>query len=368
MAEELAQKGHQVDVFAYHLGESAEEPAFNIHRIPNIPTYQKQDPGPSYQKLLLLDPLLALKILRETGEDQYDVIHAHHSEGLLAALPSKKLHRLPLIFDVHTLLESELPSYPMGLPKSLNKAIGRFFDTHLPRRADHVICVSEEIKTRLQERTGLPEAQFSTIPNGVEDLFFAGGDEKPSRPNGQPPRLVYAGNLAPYQGVDLLLEAFAGARQNRPDLRLQILTDACFNGYEARARSLGVREFIDFASPNLDQLPGLLAEAAVAVSPRIECSGLPQKLLNYMAAGCPIVSFEGSAKHIQHGESGLVVDNGDVSAFSSAILRLLDDNDFARVLGNNARAYARTNLSWPHAASHIEAVYTRLTRKALVGA
>ena len=360
MAEALAQRGHQVDVFTYNIGDASDDHAFNFRRLPKVTSYGRKDPGPDFKKLLFLDPLLGLKVLRDTGKECYDVIHAHHFEGLLAGLPSKKLHRLPLIFDVHTLLGSELPSYSLGLPKGLLKAVGQLLDKSLTRYADHVICVSDEIKRSLREQTGMPEGRYSTIPNGAEDLFFSGGDEKSGKSNGLPPRLVYAGNLAPYQGIDLLLEAFARARQHRPDLRLQILTDACFNGYEGRAQSLGVREYIDFANPSFEQLPGLLSGAAVVANPRTECSGLPQKLVNYMACGCPIVSFEGSARHVQHGESGLVVKNGDVAAFSDAIVRLLNDYDFARTLGTSAQTYARTKLSWGYAASCIENVYARV--------
>ncbi|CAN5167531.1 hypothetical protein BH20GEM2_BH20GEM2_04600 [soil metagenome] len=50
-----------------------------------------------------------------------DVVHAHHYEGLMvaAAVPRK---RLPLIYDAHTLLEAELPSYPLLLPTRLKMA------------------------------------------------------------------------------------------------------------------------------------------------------------------------------------------------------------------------------------------------------
>ncbi|HMB76388.1 MAG TPA: glycosyltransferase family 4 protein, partial [Kiloniellaceae bacterium] len=336
MAEILARRGHQVDVFTYHLGRGVTSPGFSIYRIPPVPSYNKEDPGPSYRKLFHLDPLLARMILRDTRGAGYDVIHAHHFEGLIAALPSAWRHKLPVVFDVHTLLESELPSYPMGLPQGFKQAAGRLLDTWFPKRSDHVICVSDEIRAGLLKKTRLSADRFSTIPNGVEDLFFSSDRQKPKKLNGQPPQLVYAGNLATYQRIDLLLEAFAEARRSRPDLRLQILTDTAFDRYEARAAALGVREQIDISNPGFDQLPRLLAEATVVANPRIECAGLPQKLVNYMAAGCPIVSFSGSARHIRNGDSGLIVDDGDVSAFSTAILRLLSDRDLALALGNNA--------------------------------
>jgi len=373
MAEALAQRGHKVDVFTYHLGDQGADPPFNLYRIPEVLTYRKQDPGPSYQKLMLLDPLLAWKVLRGTGGGHYDVIHAHHIEGMLTALPSKWCRRLPLIFDVHTLLASELPSYRMGLPGRLTKTAGRYFDAGLPGRVDHVVCVSEEIRTHLREVTVLPETHFSTVPNGVEEHFFAAKEKlaqgAPSpMPNSEAPSLVYAGNLAAFQRIDLLLKAFAEARKARPDLRLRILTSADFSGYEEQARALGIRPFVDLENSGLDRLPGLLAQATVVANPRTECAGLPQKLLNYMAVGCPIVSFEGSARHIRHGESGLIARNDDIAAFAQAVVSLVNDPGLAQKLGRNAQAFARTNLSWPTAVERLEAIYAALKKRRSVAA
>src|SRR5690606_37801041 len=89
MADALPRRGHVVHVIAYHLHLAeppAQPPAFQLHRIPVVATYQKCSPGPSLQKLLVLDPLLAIKTARLMREHAFDVIHAHHFEGMLAGL------------------------------------------------------------------------------------------------------------------------------------------------------------------------------------------------------------------------------------------------------------------------------------------
>lgn len=363
IADEIARLGHEVDVYTYHLGERSGERTFHIERTLDIRFYKKDSPGPSYVKLLVLDPLLALKVAKGLTKKRYDMVHAHHFEGLLAALPARLFRRIPIVFDVHTLMESELPYYELGLPKCLLTSIGRAFDIFLPRRAGHVIAVSEEIRERLIIGSDIPDDRISVIPNGVEPEFFAA--RAPGEPSGRDTRpcLVYAGNLAPYQGIDLLLLAFAKARQKRPDLRLRIITQSPFNEYEAMARKLGVRCHIELTRSSLENLPNHLAAADVAVNPRTACDGLPQKLLNYMAVGCPIVSYSGSAKYLQCEERGLVVSNYDTDAFANAILRLISDRELAYRLGANARAFVRKELSWTHTAERIEAVYAHLLEK-----
>ena len=361
IAEELARRGHDVDVVTYHLGSDARDALFRTHRIPNVRTYQKESPGPSYQKLLVLDPLLALKLLQNARRKRYDVIHAHHVEGLLAALPAARIYQLPVVFDVHTLLESELPFYQLGLSRAVLARLGRLFDSSLPRRADHVIAVSEEIRSTIVGRCGVDPCRVSLIPNGVEKELFP-----PSRPSGPDvmtdvPTVVNAGNMASYQGVELLLNAFAGAVRQCPGLRLRILTDGSFEPYALLSRTLGIDGSIETRRTSLEQLPQELSAAHVAANPRTACDGLPQKLLNYMAAGCPIVSFAGSARHLVHEENALIVNDSDVDAFSAAILRLVGERDLARRLGRNAQAHVRNHMTWQHTANDIEQVYDCVT-------
>jgi glycosyltransferase involved in cell wall biosynthesis len=363
IAEQLGQRGHEVDVFTYHLGSATDGAPFATHRIANVPSYRKQSPGPTYQKLLVLDPLLAAKLSLALRRRRYDVIHAHHAEGLLAATSARMQLDVPIVYDVHTLLYSELPYYRMGLSHSVLRRCGAWLDRRLPRSADHVIAVSEEIRSNVVT-AGIASESVSLIPNGVEDVFCAAQSRDTSGCTHAGPVVVYAGTLARYQGFDLLLEAFATARRRCPSLWLHVYTHSSFEPYEGAAARLGIRDRICLRDVGLDELPGNLAAADVAVNPRVECSGMPQKLGNYMAAGCPIVTFAGSAKHVAHGATGLVVPDGDVGAFADAIVHVIADRTRARKLGDKARAFARAELSWQRVAERIETVYERVAPRA----
>jgi glycosyltransferase involved in cell wall biosynthesis len=87
---------------------------------------------------------------------------------------------------------------------------------------------------------------------------------------------------------------------------------------------------------------------------------VPQKLLNYMASGTPVVSFAGSTRYIVDGRSGVVIPNDDVGAFATGILRLLADGTLRTALGTEAKRYAAERLSWSATAASLEAVYARL--------
>ena len=350
MAEAVARRGHDVHVATYHLGEDPGDPPFHVHRIRDVRGYRRTDPGPTMRKLFHLNPLL-VRLLRRMHEDlRFDLVHAHHYEGLLVA--SHALPKTPLIYDAHTLLSGELPTYRLGLPKGLVSALALHLDRHLPRRSDRTIAVSETIRDTLIRLGASPAERLDVIPNGVESQCFR---IEPRATDGR--TVIFAGNLAPYQGVDLLLEAFARLRARRPDVRLMIVTDSPFDSFEPLARRLGVRDGIGLHRAAFPEQLALLASATVAVNPRPQCDGIPQKLLNYMAAGLPIATFEGSAAPVRHGLTGLVVPDGDTSAMAEAIDRLLKDRELARSVGDAARELALRDFSWARVAEQVEGVY-----------
>jgi glycosyltransferase involved in cell wall biosynthesis len=356
LAAALGARGHQIDVLTYHLGADCPGQSFAVHRIAHVSAYQRTAPGPSWRKLLQIDPMLAAKVAARCRVERYDIIHAHHVEGLLTALPASRQFKIPLVYDVHTLLKTELPYYEVGLGPQLLRGIGGFTDRWLPRLADHIVSVSPTITECLRRDARIRSDRIDTIPNGVESLFFDAEREAA----GDAPSLVYAGNLARYQGIEFLLRAFAHGRGRRPDLRLRILSNDRFDAYETLAAMLGVRQAIEICAVSVAELPSRLAQADVAVNPRVDCAGLPQKLVNYMAAGCPIVSYQGSAKHLIHGRTGLIVSDHDIEGLGEAALQLIDDRPLARRLGLAARNYARAEFDWARAAERVETIYLRL--------
>jgi glycosyltransferase involved in cell wall biosynthesis len=357
MAEAISELGMDVHVVTYHLGRPLEGAAYLVHRIPRIPTYRFEEPGPTYQKLLVVDPLLAFALRRVLARQRVDVIHAHHYEGLLVALAARGRRRTPIVYDAHTLLESELPAYSLGLGRSLKNRLGIYLDRHLPPLADHVIAVSERIQSKLEEEAGIGPERISVITSGVEWRRFQ-GSRQPRRD--AEPVIVYAGGMAPYQGIDLMLRAFREVLLQRPDARLWIVTQSRFDAYQPLAKSLGILAAIRTLQADFERLPELLARADVALNPRIDCDGVPHKLLNYMAAGLPIVSFAGSAKTLQHGETGWIVEDGNIPAFARATLHLLSDPELAARLGRTAREKGEAAYTWEIAARRVRSVYQRV--------
>jgi glycosyltransferase involved in cell wall biosynthesis len=357
LSEALARLGHAVEVVTYAAHEGEIDRSVVVHRIARARGIRVAAPGPSLGKLLVLDPLLVLQLRRVLRGRRFDLIHAHHYEGLLVASASGTA--LPVVYDAHTVLETELPSYAPWLPAALKRRVGQTIDGRLPRRSDFVVAVSDVLRDHLVSRGAVSPERIEVVGNGVE-LGACWGRATATDPGKEGGTIIYAGNLAPYQGIEHLLRAFKHVLERRPAGRLEILTESSFDAYEGLARDLGIRDRVQIGSVPFAKLHEALGRAHVAVNPRPRCDGVPQKNLNYMAAGIPLVAFSGSLHPCRDGVSGVAVDPVSSEALGSAISSLLDRPEARSALAEAARSDVERNFTWEEQATRATSVYKRV--------
>ena len=369
LAEALVEEGHTVDVITYHLGKSSENLPFKVFRIANVFYYNRVSAGPSFSKLFVLNPMLVHTLLKIGKTGDYDIIHGHHIEGVMVASAARVMGlNLPIVYDAHTLVGSDLLDYGPAIGASIKRFLGRFLDHFFARRADSVIAVTDDIKDEFVTHDSQPADRIHVISNGIEEDFilraekarreYAACIEKENVIAGKhAPIFMYAGNTAAYQGIDLMLKAFALVAQQLPDAQLKILTHESFTDYLALSDSLGITDRLSIFDVLLEDLPAMLVQADVLLNPRTRCAGIPQKLLNYMAAGRPVVSFAGSAKIVIDRVDGLVVENGNIHAFSEAMLELVSDTKLGDTIAAAGLKSMQIRHSWNSAAKQTLAVY-----------
>lgn len=360
LSEGLAERGHHVDVTTYHLGDQEDLKGVTLHRTADDPTYTTTKAGPTLKKATVLNRRLVALTARLARELRFDVVHAHHVEGLAVARMARAISRegFPIVFDQHTRLAAELPYYAPAAFRGTIRPLGALADRVLPRLADHVTTVTDELRNGLVERKIVDPDLTTTIANGLEfDLFEEAARRNAARREGE--TLVFSGNLASYQGIDLMLQAFARVRAARPGARLRIVTNEDFAPYADLAAALGVADAIDTHVVEFEHVPALLADADVALNPRLDAPGMPLKTLNYLAAGVPVVSFAGSGHHLHHERTALIAPDGDIPAFADAILRALGDNDLAARLQANGRRMIRNKTNWASSSAALEEVLVR---------
>lgn len=366
LAESIARSGRKVHVASYHYGENGNSSAFSsdnfgelgyeLHRIPKVPGKWDPAPGPGLGKALVLNPLLLAKTASVIRRHRIRLVHCHHYEALLIGLTLRKFLPITVVYDAHTLLGDELAYYTSSAFESPINRFGTFLDRTLPKRADHILPVTEEIHDTLAAYAkGHDRASMTIVGNGLEEATIRSFRRHAG--NVRRGRIVYAGNLAAYQGIDLLLEAFASVAGKKREANLVLVSQKPHEPVVEMARTLGIADKVTFVDSAKADLPKELCSAEVLVNPRIKCPGYPLKLLNYMAAGRPIISFESSGKNLTNGIDSRLVSDGNVPGFADAVLNVLSNPTLGDRLGAAARETVFLHYSWEAIAKRVDAAY-----------
>jgi 1,2-diacylglycerol 3-alpha-glucosyltransferase len=363
LAQALADVGHQVHVVTYPFGETLVPlRGLFVHRVPGRPGATV--PIPLGWSKVLMDLRLAVILHRVVRRERIQVMHAHNYEGPLVSYAIRRLTGVPVVYHSHNALSDELEYYfRPGWRRVVANRLGRLLDRLVPRRADFVIALTPELGRFLCER-GVALRRLAVIPPAVTQAPMAQGPVCRSADSFDGRFVVmYSGNLDPYQDLEVLCEAFEQFRKGVSQALLVVVTHDI--NWERRAgRSLQALLENDgargLAVKLFSQVRGLLSRADVLVCPRSSWSGFPIKLINYMAAGRPVIAAEGSAKGIIDGENGLVFRNRDVAGLAAALRRLFADAALRQRLGDRARAASAAFGDRMQAVGQIERVYDQL--------
>lgn len=289
--------------------------------------------------------------------------------GLMAA---RRLSA-PLVLEDNgdSLLDLEAKgAAPHGLQRSLSVALTR---RHL-RGADHIVASGDGWRDRLVQVWGVAPQRVTTVENGtllVELLARASlasfqPDPQPGPQPGptsvRPLTLAYVGGFYPWHGVPAILRGMARGRSAGLPLRgLFVGAGAGFAEAQALAADLGLGDAATFTG---QLAPGayapLLAAADCGLSPYCnwpEFSGL--KVLDYKAAGLAIIASGegGRPATLRHGETGWIVPPCDEDALYDAVVRLAQDRELRRRLGQAARLEAERCHTWHHTVARLDTIF-----------
>ncbi len=200
---------------------------------------------------------------------------------------------------------------------------------------------SPAVIDHLNRKARIPRERLRLIRGGIDPAPYRSATAARRETLGVPavvPLVLWVGRLDPVKGLPLLIESFAMVAAQSP-AHLFLVGDGPQRRRleaEVKARGLGAR--VHFAGVRSD-VPVLLRSADLFVFPS-KTEGLPNALLEAMAAGCPVVATDvpGSRDLVAHERTGLLVPYADASALAGAILRLLTNRHEADELARAAQA------------------------------
>jgi glycosyltransferase involved in cell wall biosynthesis len=280
-----------------------------------------------------------------------DVLHAHmFGSNVWAALLGHPLGVPVVVAHEHTWSFEGQP-------------LRKVLDHHVVARfSDQVIAVSEADRRRMIDTVRMPAERVTLIPNGI--TWTGGGDPSAVRRElgigPDAPVLVQTAVLREQKAIDVMVSAMAILRDTHPDARLLVAGPGDPAQLRALAAELGLAERVLFLGGRED-VADLLAAANVGVLSS-DFEGMPLAVLEYMAAGLPVVSTRvgGVPEMVKDGESGLLAPPRDPRALAAALARLLDDPALARTMGERGRSRQRERFSGQAMTARVDALYEEL--------
>ncbi len=253
-----------------------------------------------------------------------------------------------VVFEAHGFPSVELPYHFPALHRHDGAIEKLIAEERRVLAASDCVVVPSRTSARFVRRLGMPASRIAVVPNAVDADRFTPG---PPPPDAAPFRLVYIGTLAPWQGLAPLLEAIALLKGRRA-VELHVVGPVKGTwGRELAAliRRLRVRALVHLSGPMAqpDLAPVLrTAHACVApmpADPRNELQGCcPLKILEYMAAGRPILSTRIAPVEelLDHDVTAHLVRPGSAAALADGLAWLMDPAAEREALGARAREAA----------------------------
>ena len=355
----LAEQGIACDLLTYGDGEDVDIPGLRHTRIPNWRPLRQVPVGPSLKKALL-DMLLFAWTFGFLVRRRYDFVHAHE-ESVFFLLPLKTLFRFKLVYDMHSSLPEQLVSF--GFTRSrLIVGLFRWLEGRALRRSDAVITISRALSDYARARMTDPTRHILIENSGVAEIrvdgrgthVSASGTTASVAPReavlrGGGPIIGYAGNFERYQGLDLLLHAFAEVIVAVPEARLLLIggTPTQVEQHQELSAELDLQEKVFFTgSLGSSEARRLTGSADVLVSPRIEGTNTPLKIYEQIASGIPLVATRILAHtQVLDDEVCMLVD-ATADGIARGIMELLLDQESAAEMARRAQSLSQSRYDW----------------------
>jgi glycosyltransferase involved in cell wall biosynthesis len=265
--------------------------------------------------------ILPLYLLRQGYK--FDLLYIHSIKLAWVAIIAKRLG-LKVVFHVH-----ELPNPPgFATRKAMRMANVTLFCSKTC--ADHFGSTPARRKTTIVNALA-----FSDLP-AVNHLLIE-------------PRIIMAASINRSKGQHILLEAFNRLKFEKAQLwfygTVGLSAKSFVRTLKNKVATLGLAKRVFFPGPSQD-IYQVLSDAAVLVhTSYTESFGMA--LVEAQSRGVPVIAhdIEGMKEVIVDGETGFLIQPGDVSALAGKLDLLLENPELRNAIGQRGYAFVRENFS-----------------------
>jgi glycosyltransferase involved in cell wall biosynthesis len=236
--------------------------------------------------------------------------------------------------------------------------------------ADAVISTNESYREIAIRRGGKKPEQVTVVRSGPLLARFEPVPPDPALRKGRSHLCVYLGVMGPQDGVDYAIRAAKRViSRGFEDVYFAFIGSGdSYDDLVALSRELGLDPWVTFTGriPDEDLKRYLCtADLGIAPDPKTPLNDVStmNKIVEYMAMGLPVVSFDLKESRYSAGEAAVYISNDDPDAMGDAMIALLQDPDRRRKMGEIGRRRVREALAWDYSKKVLVEFYDRLLQR-----
>jgi len=320
---------------------------------------------------------LASRLKEVSGIEKPDVLHAH--SPILNAIPAlwvgRKLN-IPVVYEIRAFWEDAAVDHGTYGADSWKYKLVRSIETKVCEYVDAVAVICNGLKEDLVTR-GISAGKISIVPNGVnlDDFRHREADVRYVEDwNLRGKKVIgFIGSFYRYEGLNLLIDAFADLASKRTDIVLLLVGGGEMEGElreKIRGYDLGSRVIMPGRISH-ESIPRIYPLIDVLVYPRYSMRltelVTPLKPLESMAMGKAVVASDigGHRELIRNNVTGYLFRPADVSALSEGIRKVLDDPRLRGDLEKQALEWVRQERSWERSTEVYGNLYSTIVKQHL---
>jgi glycosyltransferase involved in cell wall biosynthesis len=316
--------------------------------------------------------LLSFYVLIKEG---FDVVHAHNPPDTLFIVGAfYRLFGKKFVFDHHD-LSPELYLSRFGAQDGIVHRGLLLIEKLCLWSANIVISTNESYKKIATERGSKNPKNVIVVRNGpdLNRIRTVPPDNELKKMNKT--ILGYLGALNPQDGVDYLLRSirYLAYEIGRKDFYCVIIGRGdALKDLKKLAHELEIEEFVRLTGyiPDEDMLRYLsTADICVDPDPSSPLNDVSTwiKVMEYMALGKPIVSYDLKETRFSAQEAAIYVTPNNEKEFAEAIVALMDDPARRANMGAFGKKRIKEELGWQHESKNLLSAYEWLLDKPNIG-
>ena len=292
------------------------------------------------------------------------IVHTHMSKAGFLGRLAARLARVPIV--IHTphghVFHSYFPRWEEKLFLAIEKIAAGW--------ADRLIALTERCRLEHLELGVGKEAQWVTIPSGVNESLFSNILADCEKVLGQfgilPGKKIvgFVGRLAPVKGAHYFIEALPALFKTAHQIHVLLVGDGEERKkLQSRVRELRAEGRVTFTG-HRDDIPEILSALDILVVPSLN-EGMGRVIVEAGLLAKPVIGTKvgGIPDLILHEETGLLVMPRDPAALAGAVLFLLENPGRAKTFGENLYKRVRAEFTETRMMQKINAIYEELLSK-----